>query len=80
MGHDGLALWTGNVLLLYDYQYHGPDPSGELSKYATREDAVADILSAVQELARRIETLRGRVKWGEELEKALQQLRQALPH
>jgi hypothetical protein len=80
MGHDGLALWTGNVLLLHDYQYHGPDPSGELSKYATREDAVADILSAVQELARRIETLRGRVKWSDELEKALQQLRQALPH
>ena len=80
MGHGGLALWTGNVLLLHDYQYHGPDPSGELSKYATREDAVADILSAVQELARRIETLRGRVKWSEELEKALQALRQALPH
>jgi hypothetical protein len=33
----------------------------------------------VQELARRIETLRGRVKWGEELEKALQELKQALP-
>jgi hypothetical protein len=80
MGHDGLALWTGNVLLLHDYQYHGPDPSGELSKYATREDAVADILSAVQELARRIETLRGRVKWSDELEKALQELRRALTH
>jgi hypothetical protein len=80
MGHDGLALWAGNVLLLHDYQYHGPDPSGELSKYATREDAVADILSAVQELARRIETLRGRVKWGDELEKALQELRRALTH
>ena len=80
VGHDGLALWAGNVLLLHDYQYHGPDPSGELSKYATREDAVADILSAVQELARRVETLKGRVKWSDELEKALQQLRQALPH
>ena len=80
MGHDGLALWAGSVLMLHDYQYHGPDPSGELSKYATREDAVADILSAVQELARRIETLRGRVKWSDELEKALQQLRQALTH
>jgi len=79
VGHDGLALWTGNVLLLHDYQYHGPAPSGELSKYATREDAVADILSAVQELARRIETLRGRVKWSDELEKALIELKQALP-
>jgi ubiquinone biosynthesis protein Coq4 len=63
---------------LHDYQYHGPDPSGELSKYATREDAVADILSAVQELARHIETLRGRIKWSNELEKALKELRQAL--
>jgi len=79
MGHDGLALWAGNVLPLHDYQHHGPDPSGELSKYATREDAVADILSAVQELARRIEALRGRVKWSDELEKALQELKQALP-
>jgi hypothetical protein len=79
VGHDGLALWAGNVLLLHEYQYHGPDPSGELSKYATREDAVADILSAVQELARRVETLKGRVKWGEELEKALKELRQAIP-
>jgi len=78
IGYEGLALWAGNVLLLHDYQYHGPDPSGELSKYATREDAVADTLSAVQELARRIETLRGRVKWSDELEKALQQLKQAL--
>jgi hypothetical protein len=49
------------------------------SKYATREDAVADILSAVQELARRIEALIGRVKWSDELEKALQELKQALP-
>jgi len=80
MGHDGLALWAGNVLLLHDYQYHGPDPSGELSKYATREDAVADILSAVHELARRIETLKGRVKWSDELEKALQELRRAPTH
>jgi hypothetical protein len=80
VGHDGLALWTGNALLLHDYQYHGPDPSGELSKYATREDAVADILSAVQELARRIETLKERVKWSEELEKTLQALRRALTH
>ncbi len=80
VGHDGLALWAGNVLLLHYYQHHGPDPSGELSKYATREDAVADILSAVQELARRIETLKGRVKWSDELEKALQKLGHALTH
>jgi hypothetical protein len=35
----------------------------------TREDAVADILSAAQELARRIETLKGRVEQGGELKR-----------
>jgi len=39
VGHDGSALRTGNVLLLHDYQYHGPGPDGGLSKYTAREDA-----------------------------------------
>lgn len=66
------------MLLLHDHQYYGLDPSGELSKYATREDATADMLSAVQEPARRIEVLRRRVKWTEELEKSLEEARRAL--
>jgi len=74
VGHSGLALWTGNVLLLHDYQHHGPDPSGELSKYATREDAAADILSVAQELARRVEALKNRVKWTDKLGKTLEEL------
>ena len=78
VGHSGLALWTGNVLLLHDYQYHGPDPSGELSKYATREDAATDILSVAQELARRVEALKGRIKWTDKLEKALEELKAAV--
>jgi hypothetical protein len=49
-----------------------------LSKYTTRESAAADVLLLLKELTRRVETLRGRVKWGEELEKALQELKQAL--
>jgi hypothetical protein len=78
VGHGGISLWTDRALDLHDYQYHGPDPSGELSKYATREDAVADIKSVLQELARRIEALKNRVMWSDELEKALEEVRKAL--
>jgi hypothetical protein len=38
-GHEGMPLWMAVALDLHDYQHHGLDPSGELSKYATREDA-----------------------------------------
>ena len=38
-----------------------------LSKYATRESAAADVLLLLKELARRVEALRSRVKWTEEL-------------
>ena len=65
------------MLLLHDYQYHGPDPGGELSKYATREDAAADIAAAAQETARRVEPLKGRIKWGGGLERALEEARRA---
>jgi hypothetical protein len=78
VGHGGISLWTDRVLNLHDYQYNGPDPSGELSKYATREDAVADIKSVLQELARRAEALKGRVKWSDELKRALEEVKRAL--
>jgi len=71
-------LWVAVVLDLHDYQHHGLDPSGELSKYATREDAAADITSVLEELTRRAEVLKGRVKRSGELEKALEELKQAL--
>jgi len=77
VGHDGLALRTVNVLLLHGYQYHGPDPGGELSKYAAREDAAADIAAAAQEAARRVEPLRGRIKRGGGLERALEEVGRA---
>jgi len=77
VGHDGLALRTVNVLLLHGYQYHGPDPGGELSKYAAQEDAAADIAAAAQEAARRVEPLRGRIKRGGGLERALEEVGRA---
>ncbi|AKT33880.1 Archaeal PaREP1/PaREP8 family [Pyrobaculum sp. WP30] len=78
VGHYGISAWTDKALDLHDYQHHGPDPDTALSKYTTRESAAADVLLLLKELARRVETLRGRVKWSEELEKALEEVRRAL--
>ncbi|MFP3212671.1 MAG: hypothetical protein RXQ02_05315, partial [Thermoproteus sp.] len=61
-----------------DYQYHGPDPDAVLSKYVTRGEATADVLLLMQELLRRVEALEGRIKWTEELEKALEEAGRAL--
>ena len=77
-GHYGISAWTDKALDLHDYQYHGPDPDVALSKYATRQSAAADALLLLKELARRIEALKSRVKWSEELEKALEDARRAL--
>jgi len=77
-GHEAFTAWTDKALDLHDYQYHGPDPDMALSKYTTRQSAAADVVELIQELTKRIETLKGRIKWGEELEKALEEVRRAL--
>jgi len=77
-GHYGISAWTDKALDLHDYQYHGPDPDAVLSKYATRQSAAADVLLLLKELARRVETLKGRIKWSSEIEKALEEVRRAL--
>jgi Tfp pilus assembly protein PilF len=69
---------TDKALDLHDYQYHGPDLDMAPSKYTTRESAAADVLLLLKELARRVETLRSRAKWSEELEKALEEVKKAL--
>ncbi len=78
VGHEGITAWTAVAHDLHEYQYHGPDPDMALSKYTTRESAAADVVELIQELAKRIETLKGRVKWSDELEKALKEVRRAL--
>jgi thermostable 8-oxoguanine DNA glycosylase len=78
VGHEGITAWTAVALDLHDYQYHGPDPDMALSKYATRESAAADVVELLQELVRRVEALKGRVRWSDELEKALEEVRRAL--
>ena len=77
-GHEAITAWTDKALDLHDYQYHGPDPDMALSKYTTRESAAADVVELLQELVRRVEALKGRIKWGDELEKALEEVRRAL--
>jgi hypothetical protein len=74
-GHEGITFVTDKALDLHYYQYHGPDPDMALSKYATRESAVADVVELLQELLRRVEVLKGRVSWTEELEKSLEEVK-----
>ena len=78
VGHEGITFVTDKALDLHDYQYHGPDPDMALSKYATRETAAADVVELLQELVKRVEALKKRIKWGDELEKALEEVRRAL--
>ena len=50
---------TSTALDLHDYQYHGPDPDMELSKYRSREEAAYDITALLRRLA---ELVRGTLK------------------
>jgi len=79
VGHAGLAFATSAALDLHDYQYHGPDPDMAFSKYATREEAAADIVRLAAEVAKRVEALKSRVRWNDELEEALEEVKKALP-
>jgi thermostable 8-oxoguanine DNA glycosylase len=78
VGHEGITFVTALALDLHDYQYHGPDPDMALSKYATRESAAADVVELLQELLRRVEVLKGRVSWTEDLEKSLEEVKRGL--
>lgn len=50
-----------------------------LSKFRSRSDAAAAVLELVNEVVRRIEELKPRVKWGgNELEEALRELKDEL--
>jgi PaREP1 len=78
VGHEGITFVTALALDLHEYQYHGPDPDMALSKYATRESVAADVVELLQELIKRVEALRGRIKWTEELERVLEEVKRAL--
>jgi len=78
VGHEGITFVTALALDLHEYQYHGPDPDAVLSKYTTRKSAAADVVELIQELIKRVEALKGRIKWSEELEHALEEVKKAL--
>ncbi len=78
IGYEGLIFATSTALDLHDYQYHGPDPDMALSKYRSKEEAAYDVLELVAEIVKRVEGLKGRVKWSGELERALEELRERL--
>jgi hypothetical protein len=78
VGHEGITFATALALDLHEYQYHGLDPDAVLSKYTTRKSAAADVVELLQELVRRVEALKGCVRWSGELEKALEEVRRAL--
>ncbi len=74
---------TDKALSLHDYQYHGPDPDLELSKYRSREEAAYDIHTLLTELARIVEKqVKPRLGetgyWTQSHEEALQRLREKL--
>jgi hypothetical protein len=43
-----------------------------------RESAVADVVELLQELLSRVEVLKGRVSWTEDLEKSLEEVKRGL--
>ncbi len=74
---------TDKALDLHDYQYHGPDPDTELSKYRGREEAAKDIVYIPEKLARIVEErvkprLEQEGKWTRRHEEALEGLKQKL--
>ncbi len=71
----GIYFATSTALELHDYQYNGPDPDLALSKFRDRQEAATAVVNLIKELANRIENLKQRMKWSDELENALNELR-----
>ncbi|GAB6947441.1 PaREP1 family protein [Vulcanisaeta sp. JCM 16161] len=78
IGYYGLSFATAIALELHDYQYNGPDPDLALSKYRDRQEAAIDIKLLIKELVNRVEELKPRTKWSDELENTLNELRKAI--
>ena len=83
VGYTNLGPYTDRALDLHDYQYHGPDPSGELSKYPDEGEARHDIVYLLAVIA---EIIKEKVKpalekagaWTDEHEQALSRLAKTL--
>ncbi len=79
LGYRNYSSYTDKALDLHDYQYHGPDPDVEVSKYRGREEAALDTLYLIDRIVELVEGLRGRLAergvWGLEHDDALSMLR-----
>jgi hypothetical protein len=83
IGYENYAPYTNTALDLHDYQYHGPDPEAELSKYTRREEAVYDIIYLLNRLAKIVReklrpALRGKDAWTDTHEEILKKLEERL--
>jgi len=75
----GYSFATDKALDLHDYQYHGPDPDAELSKYRSREEAAKDVIILLDKLIEIVKNhvkpeLEHRKQWSKEHEETLQEL------
>lgn len=82
-GYPDYSHYTSTALDLHDYQYHGPDPDAELSKYPDPGEAARDTASILDKLAGIVENrakpkLEEKNMWSREHEEALQKLRETL--
>nr|WP_048192274.1 PaREP1 family protein [Pyrolobus fumarii] len=82
-GYKDYTHYTSTALDLHDYQYHGPDPSGDMSKYPDPEEAARDVTSILAKLTRIVEEhakpkLEQAGKWTREHREALEILKQKL--
>jgi len=75
IGYTGISAWTDRALNLHDYQYNGPDPDLALSKFRSREEAARATMELIAEIVKQVESLRGRTRWSEQLEKELEELK-----
>ena len=83
VGYSNFTHYTSTVLNLHDYQYHGPDPSGELSKYPDSQEAIEDIKDILLVLVRVVEEkakpkLQRAGMWSKEHDEALNTLQEKL--
>ncbi|MGC9147781.1 MAG: PaREP1 family protein [Infirmifilum sp.] len=78
VSYGDASLWTDKALDLHDYQYNGPDPDMALSKYRSREEAAYDVVKLVNGVVKYAEVLKSRIRWGDELERVLNELREEL--
>ncbi|BDR91646.1 PaREP1 family protein [Vulcanisaeta souniana] len=77
IGYVGIYFATSTALELHDYQHNGPDPDMAMSKYRNRQEAAVAVINLIKELMRRIEELKPRIKWSDDLESAFKALKES---